>query len=249
LQNPLYHFIAKENPSEEQKSGLIAMYDEEISYLDFRIGKMFDFFESKKLLNDALIIITADHGEHFGEHGLYSHVASLYEPIIHIPLIIKYPQDWNFMSRSDSLVQLIDIVPTVLDALHIAQGPYELPGQTLLKPQNQSSRLLLAEWEGRIPNFLKECSLSKKSNLKLDVLSQKKQMIRQEAFKSIRTANKNIELYNISVDPLEMNDISKIETNQVFHLQNSLNDMLAKHLKKATTKEYELSEKMINNLT
>jgi len=100
--------------SEAEIQALTCLYDEEINYLDYKIGELVDHLEKANLLDESLLILTADHGEHLGEHGMYSHVASLYEPIVHIPLILRCPAVVKPETVSQQPVQHIDIFPTIL---------------------------------------------------------------------------------------------------------------------------------------
>ncbi|MHA1249850.1 MAG: sulfatase [Candidatus Helarchaeota archaeon] len=70
---------------------LISQYDAEIAYLDYIIGDLLNFLKKQIFYDNLLLIITSDHGESFGEHNLLSHGFHLYDHLIHIPLIIKFP--------------------------------------------------------------------------------------------------------------------------------------------------------------
>jgi hypothetical protein len=63
-------------------------YDNCLSYLDGQLGELFDMLERRGVLDQTLVIVTADHGEELGEHGLFEHGESLYRPEIHVPLLI-----------------------------------------------------------------------------------------------------------------------------------------------------------------
>ena len=69
------------------------------------------------MLEDTLIILTADHGEQFYEHGMYAHGKSLYDEEIHVPLIIRYPKRIPKNKKIYDMVELMDIAPTILDIL------------------------------------------------------------------------------------------------------------------------------------
>jgi arylsulfatase A-like enzyme len=66
-------------------------YEDCIVYLDEQIGRLCDELEKRGVLDNTLVIITSDHGEHFGEHGLFGHGHSLYRPLVHVPLIVLPP--------------------------------------------------------------------------------------------------------------------------------------------------------------
>ena len=104
---------------EKEVNHAIAHYDGGIRYIDEQIGKLLNVLKENNLEEDTLVILTADHGENFGEHNFYfQHGASLYEPSLKVPLIFKYPGLPN--SKIIGVrIQNTDIMPTVLDMLNI----------------------------------------------------------------------------------------------------------------------------------
>jgi len=84
-QRSVWHF----SPVERQR--LADLYDGEVAYLDGLLAALFAGFESRGALADTVVVVTADHGEDFGEHGLYGHGVSLYETSIRVPLIVRLP--------------------------------------------------------------------------------------------------------------------------------------------------------------
>ncbi|MCP4903306.1 MAG: sulfatase [bacterium] len=100
---------------------LINLYDAEITYLDQSLGELFVFLDSEGLFDDSLVILSSDHGESLGEHGLWTHGLSLFEPEIHVPLIVKYPGQKRGL-RVATPAQAIDIFPTIVDVTGIDQS-------------------------------------------------------------------------------------------------------------------------------
>ena len=116
--------------TEEEKQLLLDCYDGEIRYLDECLKEFFDDLEHRGLFQDSLIIITADHGEAFGEHGFYTHPRQLYEYLIHVPLLISAPGEIE-VEEHGAPVSSLDLVPSILDSADIA--PDGLPGKSLLR--------------------------------------------------------------------------------------------------------------------
>ena len=110
---------------------LINLYDGCISYTDRQLGLLFRKLEELNLLRKTIIILMADHGEEFHEHGGLTH-GDLYIEHMHIPLIIKLPD--NRAKRITCNVGLIDLVPTILDLLDIKFKPkkYKFQGISLI---------------------------------------------------------------------------------------------------------------------
>lgn len=97
----------------------IAKYDAEIKYTDAEVGKVLDYLRASKLLDNTIVVITADHGESLGENNYYfEHGMLVNEGSIHIPLIIKHP-DIKGNIIFDTLMQSTDIAPTLLNFLSI----------------------------------------------------------------------------------------------------------------------------------
>lgn len=92
-------------------------YDGCIHWVDSQVGRLVDYLRMRDLLDDTLLIITADHGEALGEHGIYFTHAGLYDHTIHVPLILRHPKLGK--GRIKELVQHTDITPTILDLLDI----------------------------------------------------------------------------------------------------------------------------------
>ena len=116
-------------------------YDGEIAYVDSAVGKLLTTLRSRGLYDQSLIVVVADHGEAFGEHGEWSHGLFLYDETIHVPLLIKLPATGSVHSLIESRVGLVDIAPTLLQEVGIA-APAAMQGQSLLelmKPKSNAA--------------------------------------------------------------------------------------------------------------
>ncbi|RLM83753.1 DUF229 domain-containing protein [Halobellus sp. Atlit-38R] len=110
--------------TDEERQSLIDAYDGEIRYLDDQLRAFFDALDDRGLLEESLIIVTADHGDAFGEHGYYTHPRYIHESLLHVPLIVSLPGE----RRSDTVttpVSTLDIVPTMLE--YAGESGRELP--------------------------------------------------------------------------------------------------------------------------
>ena len=96
---------------------IVASYDGQLAAMDAALGELMAALRSRGRYEDALVIVTADHGELLGEHGSVGHMGRmLYEPLVHVPLIVKFPGAGRTRGRDDTPVQLVDIVPTAVQA-------------------------------------------------------------------------------------------------------------------------------------
>ncbi len=105
-------------------------YDDCLAYLDDQVGRLLDELDRRGTLRNTLVVITADHGEAFGEHGLSGHGVSLYSPETRIPLIVVHPSKAPAGRRISHPVSLRDVPATVLDLLGGA-GAMPFPGTSL----------------------------------------------------------------------------------------------------------------------
>jgi arylsulfatase A-like enzyme len=123
--------MAHENPASlpvEDAKRLERAYDGAIAALDAMTTSFIDTLRQRGLLDRTLVIISADHGEEFGEQGIFGHGNSLYFPSLHVPLIVWAPGRVPAGVRVPATVSLRDLPATVLDLLQL---PPVLPGQSL----------------------------------------------------------------------------------------------------------------------
>jgi arylsulfatase A-like enzyme len=114
-------------------------YDDCIAALDRRIGSLLEELERRRVLEDTLVIITSDHGEHFGEHGTFDHGFSLYAHEVHVPLLLissNVPAGRTF----DEPVSLRDIPATVADVAGLGSLGSPFPGRSLGEHWRKSAR-------------------------------------------------------------------------------------------------------------
>jgi choline-sulfatase len=121
------------DPPQPFKAQYVASpYDGEIAYMDSAVGKLLATLRSDGLYDQSVIVVVADHGEAFGEHGEWSHGLFLYDETIHVPLLIKLPVAGSPHPVIESRVGLVDIAPTLLREVGIA-APAAMQGQSLLE--------------------------------------------------------------------------------------------------------------------
>ncbi|MFO8073006.1 MAG: sulfatase [Polyangia bacterium] len=106
-------------------------YDAEVAFVDEQIGKLFSYLEKIERFEDALIVVTSDHGESLGEHAVLGHTIVLYEQTLHIPLLVRFPGAKHGGERVDRLTRNIDLMPTLLSHLGL-RPPERIDGASLL---------------------------------------------------------------------------------------------------------------------
>lgn len=109
---------------------VMAHYYATISHLDQQVGLLLDDLRRRNLYDDTLIIFTADHGEYLGFHHLLLKDGPMYDPVVKVPLVVKFPGGARAGETADDLVSLIDVAPTVLATCGVP-SPTPLPGHDL----------------------------------------------------------------------------------------------------------------------
>jgi arylsulfatase A-like enzyme len=122
--------VADPNPDPKLADRYRGAYDGEIRYLDEQLGKLFAELKRSGVYDRSLIVLTADHGEEFCEHGGWWHGTTLYDEQIGVPLIVKPPRGSAAGVVSEALVSSIDIAPTVLGLTGLA-APDAMQGKAL----------------------------------------------------------------------------------------------------------------------
>jgi len=191
---------------------LLALYDAEIHYTDHFLGQLVDHLKDLGVYDDTWIIITADHGELFGEHDLRGHGLTLYEEEVHIPLIMKFPKRWAKQGRSPDLIRLVDVMPIILDRLEIP-----LPSRVQGTAFGQSRGWALAE------------------TYPLSVLSKRGhyRAFYRGNFKYIWNSRGGHMLFDLDADPREQNNLYALQLERAADMRTAM-DALMKALPRPT---------------
>jgi arylsulfatase A-like enzyme len=109
-----------------------ASYNAAVAAADTAAGKLVAALRARKLYDDAMIVIASDHGESLGAHGEEGHGVFLYDETIHVPLLVKLPQNQSAGKRVPARVSLVDIAPTILEVADVPV-PSHMQGRSLLR--------------------------------------------------------------------------------------------------------------------
>jgi len=113
--------------------GLISdLYDAEVATLDEEIGGLLDALRADGVLDDTLVVVTADHGENLGDHHLCEHSFGMNRTLLHVPLVMRFPGKFDKGRVVDDVVRLEDLYPTVLEVCG-ASLPPDLDGVSLMR--------------------------------------------------------------------------------------------------------------------
>ncbi len=176
--------------SDQDKRFIIGLYDEEVSFTDQQLGRFISGLKQRGLYDDSLIIVTADHGEEHWDHGSFEHGHTLYQELLHVPLLIKYPGNRDAGRKVGGIASIIDIFPTILDYLGLDQLP-QFQGISLYDlqdPQELYSRDLFIEENEFGPRL--------------------RGMIRGPAKTILNREDNTYMLFDLDTDPLEQEDLA-----------------------------------------
>lgn len=194
-------------PSTEELERIRAAYDGEITFTDHEIGRLLSRLDTLGLAGRTLVVLTADHGEAFGDHDEWFHGLKLYQPTIHIPLLMRLPGVLPAGATVDTAAQTIDIMPTILDLVGLPI-PASVEGRSLrplLHGQAPAGRVAISE-----------------------VASGRYLAVTDGEWKLIRdTETGRRLLYHIRQDPAEQHDCLVEQSAQAARLEAVLNDWIA----------------------
>jgi len=198
-------------PTRDDLSRERSFYAAKVEQVDAQIGRIVAFLKEKGVYNSTLLIFTADHGESLGEHEIYYQKENLYEDVIRVPLIIRYPQAIKRGTVVSNQVALTDIFRTILNATRLkskqAPNSFDLIEEANGRA-NRSTRMIISN------SFYKR---------------KVKHAVRTNEWKLIRNDDnqKTYELYNLFTDPTESVNLFSKETEIGRQLEVFLNRELS----------------------
>jgi arylsulfatase A-like enzyme len=176
-------------------------YDEEVLAADTGVDTLLRGLQDLRDMNNAVVVLTADHGEEFLEHGGWEHSDSLYDELIRVPLIVRAPDTKPAIVKSQ--VQLVDLYPTLLEYAKIAVPP-DVPGRSLVA---RTDTIFDAE-----PAFSE--------------IAGSQYAVRTEDWKLIVSVAGPPQLFNLRADPQERRNLADQNPSQVEHLSRLLSHFL-----------------------
>ena len=213
---------------------LNALYEAEIAYLDERIGELIGALADGDMLDDTLVVLTADHGENIGDHDLMDHQYCLYESLLHVPLIIRWPRALPKRQPDFDLdvpVSLVDLAPTLLPIMSAGDAEIEAEIQNMDgKPLYSRcvDDVLFAEYLEPQPSM--EQLSTRYPHASLDALNRSIKSARQGRWKLIWDSHDQVELFDLSSDPQEINNLASGHPDLVKALRKEISDNLGRPL-------------------
>jgi len=183
--------------TEESLRKSMAYYYASITQIDYEVGRMIQLLKDKGQYDNTMIIFTSDHGEHLGYHHQILKGGFLYESIMKVPLIVKYPGGDHAGTVSEKLVSNVDIGPTILEVSGSAT-PETMTGQSLKDASFSREYVFAHNWLGA------------------------QGMARSHQYKLIQNRKGKSLFFDLDADPLEMNNLyddSRYEEEIAAHLK------------------------------
>lgn len=151
---PRWEYPEGEGLNVDQRRAMIALYDSSVRFVDEQLGRFFDRLKDLGIYEKATIVVTADHGDGFGEHGFYKHAHHMWDEVVRVPFIIRSPAipEAERGKSVDMLTQIVDVFPTFarLAGAESVVADRNLPGIDLLAemsdPSSQDDRKIFSEY-------------------------------------------------------------------------------------------------------
>jgi len=203
---------------------LAATYDASLRGLDDLFRNLMVSLEAQGYLDNTVVILTSDHGEHLGEHHLLNHQYSLYNQLLKMPLVIDYPERF-IAGRDPRPVMNIDLFRTILELadMELPEG-FKTRTVSLLSPQEE--RIRLAEYS--TPGMDKIHAV-KKTYKNWDPLPFHRSLraLFIDRYKFIWSSDGRHELYEIDADPGEQEDLSRSRPDLVTRMAGDMQRFVA----------------------
>lgn len=232
--------------NEKHINALNVLYDSEIYYVDHYLGILFSYLKKIEIFKSTNIIITSDHGQALFDHNQLSHGVSLYDELLKVPFILKLEKSSNKQKRIKEHVELIDISPTILDLFNLPKE-IDFSGKSLIPliernfNYDYSDNIISAiyHYQGKMFSaFIKE-------NYNFFILIS----CRKINWKLIyNDETKDIELFNLKNDPLELNDLSNDSREEISFIKNKLFQKLKPFIKKFNSEEEKIKTSINNKI-
>jgi arylsulfatase A-like enzyme len=218
--NPARYYLPQFKLNQQELQIMADVYDSNIAYLDSQIGDLISYLETEGILGETILILTSDHGENFGEHGLFEHQFCLYNTLLHVPLILRYPAMWEH-KRIEKRVSTVFLFKTVLALAGTSQrsGPEKAPMDPLAQLEGQN--FLVAEYSSGVDEY-KGLLGTEGRGFNFSLLDKNLKCVIEGDLKFIWSSNGKHELYRMKEDFGEVENLIEKEQAQA----RALDDLL-----------------------
>jgi arylsulfatase A-like enzyme len=215
------------------------------------IKPLLDELKKLNLYDQTMLIITADHGEAFGEHGYWMHSWNIYNEVARVPLIIKFPRSRHRGRIIHDFVGTIDILPTILDEANISGSGSRVDGESLLNILNQKKKkpkpYLIYQ-----PAYMTAAPTPRRIGLFLDpfklVINEDYPPQAYKWFSPPPPREEDLELYDLRRDPGEKKNLAGLKRNVVQELISKVQVLLKDLEKERSVRKLPLDRDLLERL-
>lgn len=181
-------------------------YDREVEWFDLQFGRFLDELKARDIYDPSWIVFLSDHGEMLGEHDCFGHERGLYEELLQVPLFLKCPAQWGRSPGAiDAHVELVDLMPEILNALGIEQ-PGPMSGRPFQTAQTAHHAELYPFPQYRNDGYLVS--------------------FQEDRFKLVKSTRAEPLLFDLLEDPRETKDLSREHPAKRALLEERITDWL-----------------------
>ena len=182
---------------------LVSLYDSEIAFTDHHVARVLDELERLGLAETTLVVLASDHGEGFMDHDWLGHTRGLYEELVRVPLVLRNPRMPDLPHVFEPTVEMIDLLPTILDMLGIGGEKADIDGSSFV-------RALRGRVEPRSEAFSEVCfhplAFPEDMQIRPGVNFRS---VREGGWKLIHAvARDEVEFYDLTTDPFERTNLA-----------------------------------------
>ncbi|MFT4627450.1 MAG: arylsulfatase A-like enzyme [Myxococcota bacterium] len=200
--------------SEAERDAMRGVYDASMVELDATTGDLLDALAQRGVLDDTIVVLVSDHGEAFGEHGLYGHNYHLYNELIRVPMLIRYPERIT-PGRVEHPVSIRDLFAAVLELTGVPVPATPFPvGNVLASGPRDHVFAELTAFHGSKPGMERV-----RDDGTWHPLRRRFQVVIRDEWKLILASDDNDELYHLGRDPGERTDVHASQPDVVAELE------------------------------
>lgn len=221
------------DPAEVNWSRIVRLYAGDCWFADSLLGRVLERIEALDMRDDTIVIVTSDHGENLGDHGLMDHQFSIDETLLAVPLIVYVPPRWR--SRfdpgagtggvRDDPVMLTDLYATVLALAGLEPDPDAPHARSLFDDPAPADRPLFAEYAGPVPELL-DILRGFAPDADLSRLAPARATVRVGDYRLSVDATGDTLLHDMERDPGQIRDLFRAETRTATALAARLSDLV-----------------------
>jgi arylsulfatase A-like enzyme len=219
--------------SEEETRVLHDMYDAEVAYQDRQLRRLFRWLRRSGELENTMVIITSDHGESHGEHNFMGHAFVIYNELVHVPLIIRYPRLFPAGQRVGHYVSIRRLFHTVLDAAGVSFERFEHTTEELslarsIEGKDPADEVVAAEAFPPL-NFIAVMEANNPEAIEPFRVRAMRRTIYDGSSKLMTVADRPDEFFDVQRDPLEEQNLLENPLgyeNEVLRLERMLDDFV-----------------------